>query len=290
MEKIELTIDGVTEQYTICTAIDDLLFGQYSEMLKVLWRREQVVDIETTDGEKLMKTLPTNEESQEFKDLKDLDLIAVLSDVPQSYYEEYPELKQDVFEAIDDIYHDDSSPIEAVIINGENYIVTDILQWTFQEWCDMEGMLQQINDIGVLPILAVAFKRAGKYDRFHNDYHDKVQQLSMMSAQGLVSCINKIMEDMQPMRDSHPFIYKMNVSDEPTSKFMQEHLERMKWEDTIVTLAQSNVFNSVQGTLFGVRNANVLDVLNYLNVTKSKEGAEYLEYKQKSKQTDNFDI
>jgi len=286
MENILLNGD----EYHICTDINDLTLGKYCKLTQILGRREKVVDIETIDGDTLYKTLEPQEETTEFKRQVELDFLTTVTDIPLEFFVDYPELTNEVNQVVGDIFTDEEEVWTQIDIQGTTYEIPEITQWTFQEWCDMEGAIQMIEENTILMLLAMILRPVNSsYDRFHPTYMDKYVYLSSLPAKGNVVTIMQIITDMKPMRDAHPFIYTVSVG-EAVSKHMKAHYERMKWEDTIVSLAQINVFNSDEGTLKGVRNANVLDVLQYLNVKKSRDTAEYLDSKQKNKSLNDLDI
>ena len=278
MEKI--IVQGI--EYNIRQTIDDLTFGEYCRLIQITTRRERVLDMTTNDGEEIWEDVEVGKESQLFLDKKEIDFLSIITEIPTELYEEFPQLKEIIFNETGDLFADDSEPMEFITLNGVDYTYPELIDWTFQEWCDMEGAVQMIKDHTIIFPLTTIIRQAGRrYNRFHPDFQGKRQMLEALPAKGLVATVMQIINEMKPMREAHPYIYKASYG-EDAGRYLKQHLEVVKWEDTIVQLAQSNVFNSPSGTLNGVRIANVLEVLQYLNVKKGRDMAEYLDSKKQN--------
>ncbi len=66
---------------------------------------------------------------------------------------------------------------------------------------------------------------------------------------------------------------------EPKKPTEEVYLRYAGWNDVVVSLSETNAFNSSKGTLHAVRNANCVEVLEFLNWKRGKSFAEYEDYK-----------
>lgn len=117
-----------------------------------------------------------------------------------------------------------------------------------------------------------------------NSINSNLRLVSASPASSNLSLIDCIKNDIEFIRSSFKGLYSSSGGDK-VGKNTQTYLEGVGWFDTIISLANnpSPIFNSPTGTLDAVKQRNALDVLNYLNIKKQKDDAEYKDWKVKNK-------
>jgi hypothetical protein len=113
-----------------------------------------------------------------------------------------------------------------------------------------------------------------------------IKLLSGVPVKSNLTLIEYIKKDIDTIRNSFKGLYmSSNTGGEKVGENTQTYLEGVGWFDTIISLANnpSPIFNSPTGTLDAVKQRNAFDVLNYLNIKKQKDDAEYKDWKVKNK-------
>lgn len=261
---MEIKINGI--EYNLWNKFDGMPLGVYCGYLKVMMERE-FKEIVLVSGEKLKEEIPKNEESIEFQLLKNRKLIGILSDIPE--------------DLLDEIHYSLIEYIEIVEPNNlkktppkSNYEIKGIESWTFQQFCDFENLVYE----DFLNFFALMFnEKKYLYDRMHPDFQKKRQYFANQLASDYMGVLYDYFNDITTIKGMYQFVFGDYGDDgTPAGKEISEHLKRFKWEDTIVSLANNPapIFNHSKGTLYGVRNANCFDVIDYLNVKTSRDIAE----------------
>lgn len=279
------TITIEDKEYDVITTFDDLTFGDWIVLTDIIARREYK-DIELASGEILKEELEREKESDEFKEEKRIDLLHHLSLVPKELLTEYPSLP-DIIESLiswDNLFDDPTVQLEKISVYGRNYELLRPSQTTFQRWCDAENF----RSINTAAFLIPYLDDSTPYNRFYPDFNERLEQLLGWKAEGLVFAFNSIAAEMHEIRDSYKFVYSNEESDSEVGINTQEHFQRFNWEDVTISVAESQVFNSPKGTLYAVRNESVLEVLDYLNVKRSRDLATYKDEKKRQSKDSNF--
>lgn len=270
------TIEIDDKQYEVATSLDDISLGQYVQLSLILARREwKVIGKMALSDEILKDIVEIGKESDEFKLEKVVDLLCVMSNIDKQLYLDFPSLVDIVEPLIDwnGLFNDNSNVSEEVEIYEEKYRVIKPSEAEFQRWCDFE------NFVSDNPLIAfVVYLDSGKpYNRYHPDFEQKMLAFSRVDAKGNAAILDSILDEVHKIRDEYKFVYGAadDEEGEPAGANITEHHNRFKWEDVIVSVAETNMFTSSKGNLWAVRNANTLDVLDYLNIKRSRENAEY---------------
>lgn len=274
------------KSYKILQNIDDLTFGDWLEITEIFTRREYKIHIfkknykegdELNEEDYVKEEIPFEKESEQFRDERRIDLIQFLSGVPKEFLINYPSLPDELESLVewDNLLIDKTDVKEKITVYGEDYEVIRPSKGTFQMWCDAESY----KKLNYANILLVYLKDSKGYDRFFRNYDIKLQSILSENAKGLVSLFNSLLDEMATIRSEFKFVYSAEElqSDKKTVN-MSVHYERFGWYDIIHSLAKSQVFNGVNGSLEAVRNKNTIEILDYLNIERSKDIAEYKDY------------
>ena len=272
MKTIE--IDDV--KYDVRTTLDDITLGDYVALMQILARREwKEIGKMALSDEILKELVEIDKESDEFKLNKVIDLLCVLVDIDRDLFVSFPSLV-DIVELLVDwngVFKDSSKVETEIELYEEKYRLVRPSEAEFQRWCDFENFVT--DD----PLIAfVVYLDTDKaYNRYHPDFDTKMTVFSRVEARGNAAILDFILDEVHNIRDEYKFVYGAGDDDdgEPAGVNITEHHNRFKWEDVIVSVAETNMFTSSKGNLWAVRNANTLDVLDYLNIKRSKESAEY---------------
>lgn len=132
----------------------------------------------------------------------------------------------------------------------------------------------------------VIYKNKNTYSFDNKSVLFRLSLVSELPAKDNIKLVQYINNELNALRGSFKFIYEGldAPQSEPIGINMRKHFERFAFKDTFISLvsATNTPFNSVKGTYYGVKEALAIDVLDYLNVKKSKDNAEYSDYKLKS--------
>lgn len=266
-------------QYNVCTDLRDISLIKWSRLINILNRREYIIDGETINGEEVKREIQRGNESDAFMWEQERDICVLLSDIPQELLDEYPELLQYIIPLFGLITTNEQVEIDEMTINGVYYAVDQIPDITFGQWADIEDYAK----MEPIYVLAGLMRRDGKvYNRWQPDWTEKIAVVENLNAAEYAPVINWIQNNMNWVRSSFPFVYGTEEDYEMSdykSPNMDDHCQKFGWQHTINTLAETPVFNSDKGTLYGVRNADMLSVLEYLNILRSKQQAEHKDFK-----------
>jgi len=278
-----ITIEIDDKKYNVAQSIDDITLGEWVALNNIIARREWKEIGKMAMSDEIMKELiPVDRESEAFKQEKYLDLLVALTGIEKRVFINFPSLEDEIAPHINwsNLFKDDSKVPKEVEIYEEKLTVLDPSTCEFQRWCDFE------NFVGDNMLIAfIVYLGSGKpYNRFHPDFETKMLMYSRVPAKGNVAIIQSIMERVHKIRDDYKFIYDPeDVGGSEAGRAMKEHSQRFKWEDVIVSIAETPMFTSDKGNLWAVRNANTLEVLDYLNLRRSKDTAEYKDMMAKDK-------
>jgi hypothetical protein len=278
----EIEINEIT--YQLKTSFDDLTLGEWSQANKILADREKRNEEELhkhlqelNDDVEYSEYNSPDEETDEFRYDKYARMLNVVSGIPIDILKEYTDIIDTLIDEMEDIYTDDSEPSTKFNLDDEIWHFPSVNVMTFQQWCDAENMLS-INLLNAFCILLL--KEGKQYDRFHPDFDIRLELFGNEPAKGYVSSLLNFLNEMSLVRENYKFLYGgESTGSDADSPNQKAHADRFKWEEVIRSLAETQVFNSPTGTLNGVRTANTLDVLDYLNVKRSKDIAESKDFK-----------
>lgn len=270
MIPIKLTIDDSIEEYYVKT-MDDMTVKDWYDLHSALTSREYRVPDGAIGGE--AELVDFEKESKEFQDGKIKSVISTYSNVPLEYLDRFIGLKEELLDLLPELSNYSDEVKDSFKMMGSEYFVQDLRYISFQQWADVESY----GDIDKLAPIAILIMEKGKtYDYFNNDLNAKVKALYRLKAKEYMATIINIFSTIRQLRDSYYFVYNADYGQVSgyTSNGMKEHYKHFKWQDVVVTVAESGMFNGPTGPLHATRNANVLEVLYYLNIKRSREAAE----------------
>lgn len=280
---IEVEINDV--KYNVKQNTKDMTIKDYFDIQAVLARRQEGKKTEYLDGTFDVEYRKTEEESEDFKLEKTIDILHIISDIPKELFNEYPELVLEI-ESLVESFEVDKKIWKTKKIGNITWKYDQIKEWCFQQWVDCENAS---SDNLLYPFVISLYKYkvddktcTRKYDRFHPDFKQKLNLWLSQDAWSNTASITSFLSSIADAKTYYPYIYGDLESSSPEAgKYMKEYFKFVKWEDTIVSIAQTPVFNSSKGTLYAVRNANVIEVLQYLNIKRGRDYAEGEDYNNK---------
>ena len=290
------------KEYQFKQNLDDITVKEYFDIMKIVSERtEKPVPEEKKfkDGTYEKEYYLPSEEPDEIKLDKSYRIISILSGLEVQLFKDYPDLYNSLSPLIEDLT--DDSPVWYSTIHKDRkyvrsqkkylvedstthqWVYDDVSKWTFQQWVDMENASRQNV---IYPFLIAVYKvsitnrKKRAYDRSHPDFEDKEQYWYNQPARGNINTITHILDVMSETRKQFFWIYEATSQfTEPEKPTMKAYTEFAGWNDVIVSMSKNPTFNSSKGTLYGVRNAPCLEVLEYLNWERGKSFAEYEDYK-----------
>jgi len=289
---ITFTLDD--KQYSFKNTLDDITIKDYFDITGIMMKRiEKPVDDKKkyVDGTYDKEYYALNEEPEEVKLDKRIEVVSLLTSVDKQLFIDYPELLLELEDHLQPLnYNEDvwkTKPVTKGKLNNptnHEWVYDDPEQWSFQQWVDSENASKQslIN-----PFLIAIYKREKgirkkrKYDRSLPDFDEYQAFWLKQPARDNISAIYHILSRMADVRDMFFWIYKAESEypDKGDNLATRAYNEFAGWNDVVVSLAEHNFFNSNKGTLDAVRNANCIDVLELLNWRRGKSFAEYEDYK-----------
>lgn len=281
-----IKIDG--KEYEFINEAGEITLGQHSELLKIIAEKEVVKEYKEfgatgeKQGTKIEVELEEVEQSEEFKQSKYNKIVALLSDIPLEILEDYPQIASVVIDSIDFsvIVQKDKKVRKELKIGSDRYLVLEPSKGEFQRWSDVERYIKMLGNWAVLLVYSDKIvKRRSKYNRYFPDFDYKTRYLSSLLYKEWGSTVEYLLKQIANIKESYYYIYKCSDWGDKASKDKAELSDVFGWELTIANLAESGVF----GTLKDVRNENVLDVLEYVNMQTAKNRAEWIEYQRTKK-------
>lgn len=306
---LNIKIDDV--EYSLKQNLKDISIKEYFDIMKVYSKRCEIpVDDKDKylDGTYEIKYYERKDEPLHFKWQIDNEIINILSGIPIDILTEHQEISQELVSYIDIL--EDTSEVwnskrvtkiitkkEQVIIDGKkkfkmfdeivetdyNWVYDEPKDWTFQQWVDAENASKQ--HLSYPFILSLYKQKVGSkskrlYSRAHTDFDDKQEYWFNVSAYGNINTVIGILNKISEVRKLFYWIYEAQSQfpseDKPTQKIYNEFAG---WNDVVVSLSETNAFNSSKGTLHAVRTSNCIEVLEFLNWKRGKAFAEYEDYK-----------
>jgi hypothetical protein len=256
--------------YKVKNTLSDLTLGEWLKFVDAINEVEMIEIGETAGGEMLTEVATVN--SPEFLKRKRVKILTSISNIPEDLL-----MMEELASIIESLLTDSLLNIEksnTISFRGSTWTYKQMYDWTFQQFCDFDT-LSDNNRVRALK-LVITKDTGAPYDRYANDLDSK-GFIDDMPANITAPLYVSLLEDLKTLRSYYKFLFEFPSSGAPAGGNLKIHYQMFKWEDTIVTLAQSTVFNSPQGTLHGVRNARATEVLEYLNLMRSKDSAEYLD-------------
>lgn len=274
-----ITVTIEDKDYQVCQTLDDISLITWSRLMSILYRREYIIDGETISGEQIKRVIPRGQESDKFMWEMERDICVLLSGIPQELFDDYEDLLGYIYPLIGDITTNEQLEIELITYKGVDYTVDVLPNISFGQWADLEDYAK----MEPIYVLAGLMRKNGlPYNKYQPDWAEKIEIVSNLPAREYAPVINGIQNTMDWIRSCYKYVYGESEESDPSdykTPNIQEHSERFGWQEVIASLAEKNVFNDPKGTLYGVRNADTLDVLEYLNVLRSKQQAEHKDFK-----------
>lgn len=267
---IHFTFDDIP--YTMPEHIDEMSIEKYEAFIRAV--RKPLVEKDNED-----KAEPYTAEDRL------IDCVALLTSLEVEDLKEYPEVLDDLgalmVSNLDDLIgaNLEVEPRQYYLVGGKRYYFQyDVEGWEFKRWGDAEHALSRQQELSSIAFLSVVSAKANQPYSFRQpDFYQKINALSKLPTSSLVATANKLLTKMQEIRDTFPFIYG-DLGGPKAGPVMQEHLKAYQWDDIIVQLSETPVFNGPNGTLAAIRGANAIEVLEYLNIKYSRENAERKDY------------
>lgn len=279
--------------------IEDITLNDYLTMIDILGEDEYPTYIDKNGKEHNKKEpLPKNERSDKF--MMDLyrKIIKYLSTIPLKYLKEDEVIitmigkLNPIFDLANEIMSKIYDEIEEFGIdnlrfdNIDDYRWTQPETWTFNKWVTFEmlykGEYQKLEDgstkllvagnRSILPIFLGLW-----WDDFRT-YKNKFELFNnKLSFSVTYSNYLRILATINDIKSKHPFIYNNEGSSSAGNPHSQKHSQDFGWLDIMGRLADKGVF----GTYLDLKKAPLLDVLEYLNCSTSRDSAEYEDSKIK---------
>ena len=306
---LKFTVNDV--EYSLKQNLKEITIKEYFDIMKI---QSEKLEMPVKDEDKFMdgtyevKYYERGSEPIEFRWRKDNELISLLAGIPLDVLEQSPELSETLMDYIEP-FEDDSAvwsnkrvmktitvkkEVEkngkVKMVNVEEEVESDYIwkydkvnAWSFQQWVDCENASRQTL---YYPFLIALFKQKEgsktkvAYNRSHPDFDDKEAYWLNQTAYGNINTIVHILNEMSKVREMFYWIYEAQTAfPEKQKKTEKIYSTFAGWNDVVVSLSETNAFNSSKGTLYAVRNANCIEVLEYLNWKRGKAFAEYEDYK-----------
>ena len=283
--------------YNFKTSIEDINVGEYFDVMKIISERCEKVLSEADVlyyGQDYKEYYERGKEPESFLIDRTIKLVSYLSKIPRNLFDDYPQLIETLSPLIENF--DDNSEVlnrlpllvnkgkKLVESEDTEWLIDKPTDWCFQQWVDCENATKQ----GMYYPFIISIRKVSKgktskkvYDRSHPDLDYKLSYWLKKSAKGLINTILSVIDSMSETRTQFFWVYEATSQfpDTKENKYGKIYSEFAGWNDVVVSMSQTPVFNSSKGTLYAVRNANCLDVLEYLNWQRGKSYAEYEDYK-----------
>jgi len=284
---ISITIND--KVYNIKQNLKEITVKEYFDIITIMNEKlEKKSNIVVSMGKLEKKQYySAKDEPKEFKESKRYRILNILSKIPIELFEKvrkplYEDSLADIVEGFVEGINDDTPASKEFVIDGIKYVLDDIDDWTFQQWVDVEGTIER----GAYYPFVISVRECNDkrkkyiYDRKHGGkFAEKLKFWMNKPAFGIVNNIIDLIIKCDKLRNKYPYIYNAKSSfSKPLGKQSKQYYDYAKWEDVVISIASTNAFNSDKGTLVGVRNANLIDVLEYLNFTRGKSFAENEDY------------
>jgi hypothetical protein len=295
-------------EYSLKQNLKEITIKEYFDIMKIQSKRCEIPVKEADkfkDGTYDIQYYESGKEPLEFVWDINAELINILSYIPIDILKQSPEISTELLQYVDDFTDDTSvwksKPItktitekvlvsdkkhkfvETIVNTDYNWVYDEPSDWCFQQWVDSENATKQKL---YYPFLMCLYKQKNGsktkrlYSRAHKDFDEKEAYWLEQPAYGNINTIISVLNKMSEVRNLFYWIYearsKFTEKEKPTQKIYSEF---SGWNDVVVSLSECNAFNSSKGTLYAVRNANCVEVLEYLNWKRGKAFAEYEDYK-----------
>lgn len=279
--------------YNFKYKIEDITLDDYLKLLDILDEDEYATYTDKNGKEHKKKDpLPKNERSQVFIMNIYRNIIKYLSNIPLKYLNEDEvivtmiEKLNLIFELSSKIMNEINLEIEELGIDNlkfdkiEGYSITQPQHWTFNKWVTLEvfmkGEHKKLEDgttelvtPGNRCILPVLY---GTWSDDLKDYENKFNLFNKkLSFSVTYSNYLRTLAVINEIKNKQPFIYNNEGISSATNPHSQKHSKDFGWIDVMGRLADKGVF----GTYMDLKKAPLLDVLEYLNCSTSRDSAEY---------------
>jgi hypothetical protein len=305
---IHFTVGDI--EYSLKQNLNEITVKEYFEIVKIQDEKcaKPLVKSSVIDTSKLpVEYYNYDEEPAYFKWNKINRTINLLSGLPLEILEEYYELGDKLFEHVNltELLPVWKTHIDYKIVtekvaydkggvtkykNLDSKVESDYVwtydkaeDWCFQQWVDCENGSR--ISLYYPFVISVYKKKKGssakrKYDRSLPSFESDLEFWLNEPASENINTIINVLNEMSEIRKYFKWIYEVESAfAEPRKPTETIYLEDAGWNDVVVSLSETNAFNSAKGTLNGVRTANCVEVLEFLNWKRGKAFAEYEDYK-----------
>jgi hypothetical protein len=275
-------------EYMFKNSIDDLTIKDYFEIQKLNSERE----VKTFENDAMLggtvAYVERDKESEIFIKNKNINILSYLSKIPVNIFIEYPFLSDELNTMLGS-FKDDSAIWETKEINNKIWCIEKYTKWIFQEWCDMENYVTNMGNILYIFYVFVYMldKRTKnrKYDRYQNINNIKLFW-EQQPAKGNINTILDLFDTVKNIKKRFFYIYENKITyiNTYSADNIKKYHKLFGWEDTIIQIAQTNLFTSTKGNLHAVRNGNCFEILEFLNMKTARdiaENADFLNNQQK---------
>jgi len=281
--------------YNFKYKFDEITLNDYLEIVDIL--NEDQYDYFTSQETKKQvrrkEPRPKDERDADFIFDTYRKVISRLSTIPVKYLNEDEVVNTllqhiaPIFEhisAINDSIDADDETYPTFTIDGDELSFTNIGEWSFYKWVTLEtftskGLSEKVvNEEGeevikqiikgnryILPLLY------GEFDESLNDLDRKLEYFNNeASFTTTYPVFVRLLTAINNVKKIHSFIYNSESMNTNSSPNVDKHCQDFGWVSTLVDIAEKGVF----GTYNEVKNANLIQVLEYLNCSCSKNAAE----------------
>ena len=288
-----IKIEG--KPYNFKYKLEEVTLDDYLDIVDILNEDQYDYFIDQHTKEKIRRKEPRPKSERDESFIFDTyrKVIKRLSTIPLKYLKEDELITtllnhlSPIFEEINKIQAEvdlESEDYPSFIIDGEEVFFEPIEQWSFYKWVTLEtymskGLGEMTTDEDgneivkqiiqgnryILPIVYGEFDE--KLSNLENNFNFFNKNTSFITTYQIFI---RILHLINKVKKLHSFIYGGESSGARNSPNLDKHNKDFGWLSTLIDLAEKGVF----GTYKDVKNANLLEVLEYLNCSCSKSSAE----------------
>ena len=307
---LNITINGA--EYFMKTNLKEITIKEYFQILDIEGEKHEMPPKEENklvSGEYIKEYYAHGEEPDDIRWKQNNRIVAIISNIPLELLNNTLELgeivagniesllddtpawsKKEYYETISSkVKIDGKTKIVEELVKSENFawILDEPSDWSFQQWVDTENSSRLnyiypfvLNSRKCKVIDGKLSKTKRVYNKGNPDFQEKLDYWENQPAEGNINTIFEVHNKIRKVRELFFWIYEAESRfPEKGKKTSKIYMEFAGWNDVVVSLTETNAFNSSKGTLHAVRTANCIDVLEFLNWKQGKAFAEYEDYK-----------
>jgi hypothetical protein len=265
--------------YVFRYKISELNLVDYFKMIDIL----NTDEFETYEykGKTKTRQIPLDKDKRTPQFIRNLyvEVLKYLSDIPNDFFMEQ-ELVNYLLSLLNPTLLQISKiqPLEEFETKG-GFILNHISTWNFNKWVIIETFTRyQEGELNQLKLIPTVLDK-GQFDKYLKHYQEAYElfcvQEKLEYSLALYLYLKNILDYV---RSKHNFIYNDSESTDNNGN-LKNHNKIFGWSDTIRMLAEKGVF----GTYLQVKEAPLLEVLEYLNISISHDIAYQKDMMQNNK-------